>query len=107
MNTQPRIEETLRKELLALGARTHELEALAMVPDRGLAALHDALARNAKYPVAYAIALFDSPEWNPSGQSVRRGTNVHAGGPSPMPPPMRERNLAEARKILAMLKGEK
>ena len=37
----------------------------------------------------------------------RGGVNLHAGRPgSPYPPSNREQNLAEARKVLAMLEGE-
>lgn len=107
MKINPGNDEILRKELLALGARPYELVALGMEPVRGLAALHFAQAKGVERPIAYAIVLFDDPDWNPSGESKRKGTNRHVGESKPLPPPMRERNLAEAKKILAMLKGEK
>lgn len=104
MNTNPGSDERLRKELLALGARPFDLIALGSNPERALAALQQAQGK--EHPVAYARALFESPEWSPSG-SKRKGTNRHADHAPPMPPVQRERNLTEARKILKMLKGEK
>ena len=70
-------EEQLRKELSALGAREFEKVALTLDSDRGLSALHDAQERGAEHPVAYAIKLFDSSEWFPSGEVRRRATNLH------------------------------
>lgn len=103
---QPRTDERLRKELEKAGAREYEVVALTLVPERGLAALEYALKKGADHPVAYAIKLFDSEEWSPSGEKPRRGTNLHVGGPSPIPPPRREANLDEARKILAKLRAQ-
>lgn len=100
-------ETDLRTALERHGAREYEIVALTMVPIRGLAALKAAEDKKVEHPIAYAIALFDNPEWYPSGEVHRRGTNQHADAAPPMPPVQRERNLAEARKILAMLKGEK
>lgn len=41
------------------------------------------------------------------GKKLKRGgTNLHVGTPSELPTSRREQNLAEAQKILAMLKGE-
>lgn len=69
--------EQLRKELTALGAREFEVVALIMDPDRGLAALRLALQRGAENPIPYAIKLFDSIDWQPSGEVRRQGTNLH------------------------------
>ena len=100
---QPRIEEELRSELLRLGAREYEIVALTMEPKRGLAALRYALQKCAEHPILYAIKLFDKEEWHPSGEVHRRGTNLHVGGPKPLPPPANEENLAEARKLMETL----
>lgn len=102
---QPGTEERLRKELSRVGAREYEVVALTLVPERGLAALEYALKKGADHPVAYAIKLFDDPDWSPSGEKPRKGTNLHVGHSKPLPPPQREANLDEARKILAMLKA--
>jgi hypothetical protein len=101
----PSSDERLREELLSLGARPFDLIALGSNPERALAALQQAQGK--EHPVAYARKLYDSPEWKPSQGSKRQGVNLHADEAPPMPPVQRERNLAEARKILAMLKGEK
>ncbi len=83
----PSTEEMLRKELGALGAREFEVVALTMDPDRGLAALHYATERGVERPIAYAIAVFDNPDWSPKGEVRRVATNVsvdvtctHCGG---------------------------
>lgn len=107
MNSNTSSDEELRKELNALGAREFERVALGMEPKRGLAALQYALAKKVDHPIPYAIKLFDSPEWHPLNEKPRRSTNRHVGAPSPLPEQDLERNLEEARKILAMLKGEK
>jgi hypothetical protein len=73
----PSTEETLRKELGALGAREYELVALTMEPERGLAALRHAIERGANVPIAYAIKLFDSDEWMPKAETRRLVTNAH------------------------------
>ena len=69
-------EAKLRSELSSLGARDFEIVALAMNPERGLAALHFAVAKGVDRPVPYAIAIFDNPQWNPSGAKPRQATNV-------------------------------
>jgi hypothetical protein len=80
-------EAELRRELEKLGAREFEIVALSMNPVRGLAALTYANARGADRPVAYAVSMFDNPDWQPSGETQRRGTNLsvdrdcsHCGG---------------------------
>ena len=75
------IEERLRNELSALGAREFEVVALMMDPDRGLAALNYAQSKGAEHPISYAIKMFDNEDWAPSGQSVRRVTNTYAPPP--------------------------
>ena len=105
MNTNPGNDERLRKELAALGARPFDYVSLSANPERALAALQ--VAADKEHPIAYARSLYENPEWSPSGGSRRRGTNLSVGEAPPMPPVQRERNLAEARKILAMLKGER
>ena len=99
----PRSGEWLRSELLRLGARDHEIAALTMVPSRGESALRYALQRNVEHPVAYAIKLFDSPDWHPSGEKPSRRVNVHVGEPSPLPLPAVEENLVEARRLMETL----
>jgi hypothetical protein len=71
-----RADERLRKELNALGAREFEIVALSMDPLRGHAALEFAINKGAENPVAYAIKIFDNPDWQPSGETKRRATNV-------------------------------
>jgi hypothetical protein len=73
----PSTEETLRKELGALGAREFEVVALTMESERGLAALRHAVEKGANYPISYAIKLFDSDEWMPQGEKRRLVTNAH------------------------------
>ena len=68
--------EELRKRLRKLGAREFEVVALTMEPNRGLAALTYAVEKGAEHPVSYAIKLFDSPDWQPSGELPRRAVNV-------------------------------
>lgn len=68
----------LQSALERLGAREFEIIALSMVPDRGLAALEYAIEKGAEHPIAYAIKLFDSDDWQPSGEVTRRGTNRSA-----------------------------
>lgn len=58
----------LRTALSKAGAREYEIVALSMDPNRGLAALAAAHEKNAEHPVAYAIKLFDNPEWQPRGE---------------------------------------
>lgn len=86
-NSHPGTEETLRKELLASGARDYEVVALTLDPGRGLAALRYAVGKNVNHPVAYAIACFDNPEWAPKVERKPVATNVsvdvkcaHCGG---------------------------
>ena len=111
LNTQqPGTEEWLRSELLRLGAREFEIAALTLVSQRGSSALKYALMKGAEHPIAYAIKIFDDPEWHPAGEKPRVGVNLSAGNTQqPLPAPDNARNLAEARKILAMLNtgGEK
>jgi hypothetical protein len=70
-----------------LGARDFEIVALSMDAERGLAALAYAQTKGADNPIAYAIKLFDSNEWQPRGENRRLLTNVsvdkrcdHCGG---------------------------
>ena len=86
-NSNPASEETLRKELGALGAREFEIVALTMDVDRGLAALRYAVSRGVDHPIPYAIACFDNDERIPTGAKKRKPTNVsvevkcsHCGG---------------------------
>lgn len=97
----------LRDALLQQGASEVEIEALTMVPVRGLAALRLALSRGANRPVAYAIKLFDSDDWTPSGELARKATNQSAESPSPLPSLRPEENLEEARKLMATLWGSR
>jgi hypothetical protein len=76
-NNNPSTEETLRKELGALGAREFEVVALTMDPERGLAALHYAQTKGVDYPLSYAIKVFDNPDWFPKGETRRLVTNAH------------------------------
>ena len=69
---------TLKSELAKLGAREFEVVALTMDPERGWAALQYAIEREAERPIQYAIAMFDNPNWRPSGETTRRGTNQPA-----------------------------
>lgn len=79
MNTNnPSSDESLRSELLRLGAREFEVVALSMDPVRGLAALAVATSRGVDHPISYAIKVFDNPDWHPSGEARRVATNVHA-----------------------------
>lgn len=80
-------EDTLRTALESHGAREFEVVALTMDAGRGLAALNYALTKGAERPVSYAIKLFDSPDWHPSGETRRVATNLavdvicpHCGG---------------------------
>lgn len=66
----------LRTVLGQLGAREFEVVALSMDPNRALAALDYAQAKGIERPVPYAIKLFDSPDWQPSGAKRRLDTNV-------------------------------
>lgn len=77
-NNNPSSEETLRKELAALGAQDHETIALTMDPVRGLAALAVATAKGANHPISYAIKVFDNPDWAPKGEARRIVTNATA-----------------------------
>lgn len=97
----------LRNALLRLGAREYEVVALTMIPDRGLAALNYATSKGAEHPIAYAIKLFDSDDWNPAGEVARKGTNQHAEPSAPLPSPRPEENLEEARKLMATLWGSR
>ena len=79
--------DDLRTELSRLGAREFEQVALSMDPARGLAALALAQRKGVDNPIPYAIKLFDSPDWHPSGEVRRQATNVsvekscpHCGG---------------------------
>ena len=74
MNTTPQAD--LKSALTKLGAREFEMVALSMDAHRGLAALAVAQAKGAEHPVSYAIKLFDSPDWQPSGEKPRHATNV-------------------------------
>ena len=104
MNTpQPRTDEVLRKELVRLGAREYEQVALGMDSKRGLAAIHYAVNKGVEHPISYAITLFDNPEWHPSGEVHRKGTNLHSGRPKALPAPARERNLTAAREAMEKL----
>ena len=58
----------LRTALERLGAREFEMVALEMDPHRGLAALAYAQQKGVEHPIAYAIKIFDSPEWQPRGE---------------------------------------
>jgi len=68
-------ENILKRELESHGAREFEMVALSMDPHRGLAALHYAVSKNANNPVTYAIAVFDNPDWQPSGGNRRQAQN--------------------------------
>ena len=68
--------DDLRTEMNRLGAREFEVVALSMNADRGLAALQVAQNKGAQNPIAYAIKIFDDPEWNPSGENRRSATNL-------------------------------
>ena len=102
-NNNPGSDESLRNELLKLGAREYEIAALTMEPKRGSAALNYARQKGVEHPISYAIKLFDSPEWHPSGEVHRRGVNLHVGKSKPLPPPATEENLAEARRLMETL----
>ena len=69
-------EATLRSALEKLGAREFEIVALSMDAHRGLAALAVAQSKGVDRPIPYAIKLFDSPDWQPSGEKRRQATNV-------------------------------
>ena len=58
----------LRTALGQLGAREYEIVALSMEPERGLAALASAQEKRVEHPIAYAIKLFDSADWQPRGE---------------------------------------
>lgn len=70
--------EGLRNELVRLGAREFEIVALLMDPARGAAALDVAVSKGASHPIAYAIKVFDNPDWQPSGETRKKAVNVHA-----------------------------
>lgn len=77
----------LRNALEKLGAREFEHVALSLDPARGLAALVYAQSKGADNPIAYAIKLFDNPDWKPAGEVRRVATNlsvdrkcIHCGG---------------------------
>lgn len=44
------------------------MAALSMDANRGLAALAYAQAKGVEHPIAYAIKVFDNPEWQPQGE---------------------------------------
>jgi hypothetical protein len=69
-------EAILRSALKAHGAREFEVVALTMNADRGLAALRYAEQKGAERPIQYAIKLYDSEEWQPSGKTKRQATNL-------------------------------
>lgn len=58
----------LRTALERLGAREFEIVALGMDPPRALAAIAYAQAKGADNPIAYAVKIFDNPEWQPRGE---------------------------------------
>ena len=70
-------EADLRTALERHGAREYEVVALSMDAHRGLAALALAERKGVDHPVSYAIKVFDSPDWQPSGEKRRQQTNVH------------------------------
>lgn len=69
--------DELRSALEKLGAREFEIVALSMDPARGLAALALAQRKGVERPIPYAIKLFDSADWNPSGEARRLATNQY------------------------------
>jgi len=68
--------DDLKREMNRLGAREFEIVALSMDAARGLAALTVAQNKGADNPIAYAIKIFDNPDWNPAGESRRVATNI-------------------------------
>ena len=69
--------DQLKSALEKLGAREFEVVALSMDAERGLAALDVAQTKGVHHPVAYAIKLFDSDDWQPSATRRRLVTNAH------------------------------
>ena len=68
--------QDLKSALQKLGAREFEVVALTMDVHRGLAALAYAQAKGVERPVSYAIKLFDSVDWQPSGEKRRQVVNA-------------------------------
>lgn len=66
----------LRTALGQLGAREFEIVALSMDPHRGLAALSTAQEKGVERPIAYAIKLFDSDDWQPRGEKKTQLVNA-------------------------------
>lgn len=60
--------QDLRTALERHGAREFEMVALGMDAHRGLAALAFAETKGVEHPVSYAIKIFDSPDWQPTGE---------------------------------------
>lgn len=68
----------LRTELDALSATDVQRRALEANPARAKAALDEARKRGAQSPIAYALSMFNSPEFSPRNVEQKAGTNRHA-----------------------------
>jgi hypothetical protein len=68
--------QDLKSALQKLGAREFEIAALSLDPHRGLGALALAQAKGVDRPISYAIKLFDSADWQPSGEKRRQVVNA-------------------------------
>ena len=66
-----------KEELRRLGAREFEIVALQADEERAMAAVALAQAKGAERPVAYALTLFEDPQWMPVGKPRLR-TNLSA-----------------------------
>lgn len=69
-------DQDLRTALGRLGAREFEKVALSMDIHRGLAAISYAEAKGVDNPVAYAIKIFDSADWQPRGEKKTQVLNA-------------------------------
>jgi hypothetical protein len=72
-------DEDFTQELRKLGAREFQVVALSADPERALAAIEATRSKgHVEHLIAYALTLFDDPEWRPSGERPRRATNLAA-----------------------------
>jgi len=71
--------EDFTEQLRKLGAREFQVVALSADPERALAAIEATRSKgHVEHLIAYALTLFDDPEWRPSGERPRRATNLNA-----------------------------
>jgi hypothetical protein len=67
---------TFTQELQKRGAREFQIAALSADEPRALAAIAETERRGIEHVVAYAMTLFDDPEWVPRGKKAVALTNL-------------------------------